>query len=102
REIALNVLTKVLQQKSYSNIQLNFALNNSELDDRDKALVTQLVYGTIQYKLLLEFQIKNLLRTEPKENFVTPLLLMSVYQLYFLDKVPDHAVLNSANELAKK
>lgn len=102
REVALNVLTKVLQQKSYSNIQLNFSLNNSTLDERDKALVTQLVYGTIQYKLFLEYQIKHLLRAKPKESFVVPLLLMSVYQLQFLDKIPDHAVLNSANELAKK
>lgn len=102
REVALMTLEKVLQQKSYSNLQLNQALKKSQLEMRDQALVTQLVYGTIQHKIFLEYQIKDLLRTEPKNAFVRPILLLSLYQLFFLDKIPDHAVINEANLLAKK
>lgn len=102
RSVALDTLIKVLKEKSYSNIQLNRALKNSALSDRDKHLATQIVYGTIQYKLFLEYQIKGMLKSQPKEDFVIPLLLLSIYQMDFLDKVPTHAIINEANELAKQ
>ncbi|WP_310651991.1 16S rRNA (cytosine(967)-C(5))-methyltransferase RsmB [Lactobacillus jensenii] len=101
RAVALATLIKVFKQKSYSNLSLSHALNENNLSQKDQAFVTQLVYGTIQYQLFLEYQLKDLLRTKLKEDYLKPLLLMSVYQLIFLNRVPNRAVLDEANKLAK-
>lgn len=102
RAISLETLIKVLQDKSYSNISLNNSLNHSDLSQADQNLATKIVYGTIQYRLFLEYQLKGLVRTKLTEKYLKPLLLMSIYQIVFLDKVPNRAVLDEANKLAKQ
>ena len=87
RSVALDTLLKIFKQKSYSNIALNNALEKSQLSPIDKALTTQIVYGTVQYKLYLEYQLKSLVQTKLKEDYLWPLLLMSAYQYFFLDKI---------------
>lgn len=49
----------------------------------------------------MEYQLKGLVRTKLTEKYIQPLLLMSLYQIVFLDKVPNRAVLDEANKLAK-
>lgn len=102
RSVALKTLINVFNKKSYSNISLNHNLNKSDLSITDQNLATKLVYGTIQYRLFLEYQLKGLIRTKVKEDYIEPLLLMSTYQLFFLDKIPNRAVLDEANKLAKQ
>ncbi|KRL30645.1 rRNA methylase [Lactobacillus kefiranofaciens subsp. kefirgranum DSM 10550 = JCM 8572] len=50
----------------------------------------------------MEYQLKGLVRTKITEKYLKPLLLMSLYQIIFLDKVPNRAVLDEANKLAKQ
>lgn len=102
RSIALETLMSVLQNKSYSNLSLNNNLRQAKLSVTDQNLVTNLVYGTIQYKIYLEYQLKGLVKTKLTEKYLEPLLLMSIYQIQFLDKIPTRAVLDEANKLAKK
>lgn len=102
RGISLETLVKVLEDGSYSNISLNNSLEHSDLSLADQNLATRIVYGTIQYRLFLEYQLKGLIRTKITEKYLKPLLLMSLYQIIFLDKVPNRAVLDEANKLAKK
>lgn len=102
RSLALETLIRVFEKNSYSNIALNNALEKSNLSDRDKALATNIVYGTIQYKIFLEYQLQPLLKTKIKDNFIKPLLLMSAYQYFFLEKVPANAIFDEANKLAKR
>ena len=101
RSVALDTLIKVLNQNSYSNIALNNALEKSKLSDKDKALTTKIVYGTIQYKIFLDYQIKPLIKTKLKDKFIYPLLLMSAYQYFFLERIPTNAIFDEANKLAK-
>ena len=102
RSVALDTLIKVLNQNSYSNIALNHALEKSDLSERDKALATKIVYGTIQYKIFLDYQLKPLIKTKLKDKFIYPLLLMSAYQYFFLERIPTNAIFDEANKLAKK
>ncbi|GHV97766.1 ribosomal RNA small subunit methyltransferase B [Lactobacillus nasalidis] len=101
RTVALDTLMKVINQGSYSNISLNHALKAAKLPAEESRLATNLVYGTIQYQLYLEYQLRGLVKSRLKEAYLKPLLLMSAYQIFFLDKVPDRAVLDEANKLAK-
>ena len=102
RNLALAVLEDVFVNQAYSNIALNKHLKGSQLSAADKGLVTEIVYGTVARKLTLEWYLSHFIEDRDKlDNWLYVLLLMSVYQVRFLDKVPDHAVVNEAVELAK-
>lgn len=101
RQVALETLIKVFESQGYSNLSLNSALSKNKLSVKDQNLVTELVYGTIQYQLYLDYQLTGLVKTKLKDRYLRPLLLMSLYQLIFLDKIPNRAVLDEANKLAK-
>jgi 16S rRNA (cytosine967-C5)-methyltransferase len=104
REAALEVLVRTEQDRSYSNLLLNQTLQKYTLDKPDAGLTTEIVYGTIQRQntidyFLKKFVAKGLAKLEP---WVRSLLRLSFYQLYYLDRIPDHAVVNEAVNLAKR
>ena len=102
RNLALAVLEDVFVNQAYSNIALNKDLKGSKLSAADKGLVTEIVYGTVARKLTLEWYLSHFIQDRDKlDNWLYVLLLMSAYQVRFLDKVPDHAVVNEAVEIAK-
>ena len=102
RNLALAVLEDVFINQAYSNIALNKHLKGSQLSAADKALVTEIVYGTVARKLTLEWYLSHFIEDRDKlDNWIYILLLMSAYQLRYLDKIPNHAVVNEAVELAK-
>ncbi|MDU7194668.1 MAG: 16S rRNA (cytosine(967)-C(5))-methyltransferase RsmB [Streptococcus sp.] len=102
RSLALAVLEDVLVNQAYSNIALNKHLKGSQLSAADKGLVTEIVYGTVARKLTLEWYLSHFIEDRDKlDNWLYILLLLSAYQLRYLDKVPNHAVVNEAVELAK-
>ena len=102
RSLALAVLEDVLVNQAYSNIALNKHLKVSQLSVADKGLVTEIVYGTVARKLTLEWYLSHFIQDRDKlDHWLYILLLLSAYQVRFLDKVPDHAVVNEAVELAK-
>lgn len=101
---ALLILNKIFLEGAYGNLALNKALKNSTLDSRDKALVTELVYGTVKAKGTLDWLLaKNINRSLHK---VTPVILnilrMAVYQMFYLTKIPASAACNEAVKLAKE
>ena len=102
RSLALAVLEDVLVNQAYSNIALNKHLKGSQLSAADKGLVTEIVYGTVARKLTLEWYLSHFIQDRDKlDNWLYILLLLSAYQLRYLDKIPNHAVVNEAVELAK-
>ena len=104
RLVAINVIEKVLNDNAYSNIVLGIELNKSELSDKDKALVTEIVYGTLKYKYTIDKILCNYIKKgiDKLESFVLNILRISVYQIRYLDKVPSFAVVNEAVNLTKK
>lgn len=103
RELALIVLTKIDQERAYSNIQLNQAIMQSNLSAQEISLATELVYGTLQRRATLDWVISKLVQVDKKlEDWVRNLIRLSLYQLLFLERIPSHAIVNEAVELAKK
>ncbi len=103
RSIALKVLNRVFNEGAYSNLVLSNELNNSDLNDKDKALVTEIVYGTIRRKRSLDILIESFVRDiSIMDKRILNILRMALYQLKFLDKVPSYAACNEAVEEAKK
>ncbi|WP_085524024.1 16S rRNA (cytosine(967)-C(5))-methyltransferase RsmB [Tuberibacillus sp. Marseille-P3662] len=102
RQIALETLLKVEQEGAYSQLTLNAAIENHDLNRQDTGLLTNIVYGVLQQKRLLEFYLEPYIKQKKMKRWVRLLLLMSVYQKVFLDKVPEHAIVNEAVRLAKR
>lgn len=104
RELALEVLTKVEKTNAYSNIQLNQSILKSNLTKLDINFATEIIYGTIQRLNTIDWVINRFLKSNIKdlEIWVKNLLRLSVYQIMYLDRVPSHAIVNEAVELAKK
>lgn len=99
---ALLILEAVFDQGAYSNIALNQHLSVSQLSDQDKGLTTELVYGTIARKITLEWHLSQVIADRDKlEPWVYYLLMLSLYQLLYLDKLPAHAIVHEAVSLAK-
>ncbi|WP_272949056.1 16S rRNA (cytosine(967)-C(5))-methyltransferase RsmB [Paenibacillus contaminans] len=104
REIAMDVLTRVDTDKAYSNLLLNQMLQKHKLERPDAGLATELVYGTIQRlntidHFLARFVAKGIHKLEP---WVRSLLRLSFYQIYYLQRIPAHAAVNEAVNIAKK
>ncbi|MBI6875056.1 16S rRNA (cytosine(967)-C(5))-methyltransferase RsmB [Clostridium aciditolerans] len=104
RRTAVKVLGEVLQKGAFSNIVLGRELNKSNLNDKDRALATEIVYGTLKYKytidVILNYYIKSDL--EKMDGDILNILRISLYQMIYLDKIPEFAVVNEAVELAKR
>ncbi|SDJ73739.1 16S rRNA (cytosine967-C5)-methyltransferase [Jeotgalicoccus aerolatus] len=101
RSLALELYEEVIDDKAYSNIVLNEALRFEELNAQDRGLLTEILYGTLQHKLTLEYYVRPFIKTKLR-RWQRYLLLISVYQLEYLDRVPDFAVINEAVEIAKE
>ncbi|PLT34259.1 16S rRNA (cytosine(967)-C(5))-methyltransferase RsmB [Bacillus sp. V5-8f] len=102
REIALDVLESVEKNQSYSNLLLNSMIKKHGLEGPDSGLLTEIIYGTIQRKMTLDYYLQPFIKNQKKtQSWVISLLRMSLYQMVFLDKIPDHAILFEGVEIAK-
>lgn len=104
REVALDVLVRVEQQGAYSNLLLGSSLQKGALSREDTGLATELVYGTISRMITLDYVLegfvsKGVAKLQP---WVRNLLRLSLYQIMYLDRVPSHAAVNEAVNIAKK
>lgn len=102
RLYALDTITAIFNKKKYSNIEINHTLANKEMDQRSKGLYTQLVYGVLKNKILLDHYLKPYLKGKNLKEWVRHLLEMSIYQLVFLDRIPDYAITSDAVEICKR
>lgn len=104
RRISIDILEEVFNKNAFSNIALGKHLDKSSLDLKDKALVTEIVYGTIKYKYTIDKILENFLKNGLKkiDSIVLNILRISIYQLKYLDKIPEFAVVNEGVELAKR
>lgn len=104
REAALKVLCEIDVNKAYINSALNSAIKDNELCDRDKALLSEIVYGAVKNRLCLDYVIDifSKLKSNKISAWVLNILRMGIYQILFLDKIPDSAACNECVKLAKK
>ncbi|WP_407891263.1 16S rRNA (cytosine(967)-C(5))-methyltransferase RsmB [Lacticaseibacillus sp. N501-2] len=102
RDLAVTVLEKVEKQGSYSNLTLDATLKKYTLDPRDAHLLTNIVYGVIQHRMTLDFYLAPFVGDRKLDAWVRVLLQGAVYQMVYLDKVPERAIFYDATEIAKR
>ncbi|MFA7662157.1 MAG: 16S rRNA (cytosine(967)-C(5))-methyltransferase RsmB [Anaerovoracaceae bacterium] len=102
RKTAFLTLMDVESKKSYSNIALNHQIKRNRPDN--PAFVRELTYGVLENKILLDYIIDQFVpsgadRLKPQDLNV---LRMGIYQLGYMDSVPEYAAVNESVNLAKK
>ncbi|MGS2776798.1 16S rRNA (cytosine(967)-C(5))-methyltransferase RsmB [Robertmurraya sp. GLU-23] len=103
RESVVAILEQIEKNQSYSNLLLNNVIKKNQIASKDIGLLTELTYGTLQRKMTLDYYLEPFIKNPKKlENWVKQLLRMTLYQMLYLDKIPDRAAIHEAVEIAKK
>jgi len=100
---AVEILESIEKNQAYSNLLINHAIEDNRYSNVDAALLTELTYGTLQRKMTLDYYLEPFIQNQKRlESWVRQVLRISVYQMKYLTKIPDRAILFEAVEIAKK
>ena len=105
RELAVNMLLEIAEQNKYSHLVIRNVLDKyNYMDGRDKAFLKRITEGTLERKIEIDYVLNQFSKVSVSKMkpFIRNLLRVSVYQLLFMDSVPERAVCNEAVKLAGK
>ena len=104
RDAALQALHSVEVNASYADLSLERILKHSSLDPRDKRLATELTFGCIRWQRRIDYLIDAFLKGDAGrlDVYTRNILRLGVYQLFFLDRIPDYAAISEAVIQAKR
>jgi 16S rRNA (cytosine967-C5)-methyltransferase len=103
RDVAVETLLQIEKNQAYSNLLLNSMIMKHHVTEKDIGLLTEIVYGTLQRRETLDYLLAGFLKKAKKiEAWVQILLRISIYQMVYLDRIPERAVLFESVEIAKK
>jgi len=103
RALASQILIQCEKSRSYANLALDAALKREGLAGADAALCAALVYGVVERRRTLDYQLESLLK-QPLSQLpaeARAALRLGLYQLFFLQRVPAHAAIFESVALAK-
>jgi 16S rRNA (cytosine967-C5)-methyltransferase len=101
REIAFRVLRKRSELGNYVENLLDSELAGATISPRDRALCQELVYGVVRWQAALDWIAGQKTGPRPQKPAIQTLLRLGLYQIFFLDRVPDHAAVNETVEMAR-
>ncbi|MCP1108808.1 16S rRNA (cytosine(967)-C(5))-methyltransferase RsmB [Ohessyouella blattaphilus] len=105
REIILETLLMVTKEGAFSHQALKNVLDKYQyLEKKERAFITKVVSGTLEFMLQLDYIIDSYSKVKVKKMkpVIREILRSSVFQIMYLDRVPDAAICNEAVKLAKK
>jgi 16S rRNA (cytosine967-C5)-methyltransferase len=104
RAIAAYILNRYDRSDSYIDKLLEAELKSNDLERKDKAFLTQLVNGTVRWRAKLDWILIGFFHGEFQKsmNIVKNAMRIALYQVLFMDKVPEHAAINESVELVKQ
>ncbi len=104
RKMAAQLLYDILENGAYANLALDKALRDLSLTAPEKNLLTEIVNGTVRMLKHLDWVLKLFLKTgiEKQHPWMRNILRISLYQIIFMDKIPDYACVNDAVELTAR
>ena len=104
RTAAYTALLKVDVNAGYSNIVIDKAIKEADLDQRDASLAAAIFYGVLERRITLDYIINQFSRIPAKQ--MTPdileILRMACYQILYMEKIPHSAAVNEAVNMAKQ
>ncbi len=104
RGLAVKILNRVERTDAYLNLLLDNEMKNTELEGPDKALLFEIVHGVVRWMGRLDWVLNGFYKgtfSKAIPNLKNG-LRVALYQILFLDRVPDYAAVNEAVEFVKK
>ncbi|BAQ63544.1 16S rRNA (cytosine(967)-C(5))-methyltransferase [Geminocystis sp. NIES-3709] len=103
RQLAFQALQNIYQQKAYTDIALERVFSSTSLSSFDRHLVSELVYGIVRRKRTLDSLINQLATKKASQQPLNLRIIiqLGLYQLRYLDKIPESAAVNTSVDLAK-
>lgn len=104
RALALKSLVKCDRDSKFANLEINSTLDKNPMSDSDRGLYTALVYGVLEREMLLDYVLSPYLKktVSSLDPEVRCALRLGAVQIFFFDKIPDHAVCDETVEIIKK
>lgn len=105
REVAADALTEINKTGAYNNVTLRkYLRQNGAMPKADRAFVTECVNGTLRNMIYIDHIINAFSKTkaEKMKPFICSVIRTAVYEIIFMDKVPDSAACSQAVELVKR
>ncbi len=104
RAAAVLSLNSCIKNGKFVNLELDAAIKKYGFEDKDKAFFTRLLYGTVERKITLDYIIRGLSKTEMSkiQPMVLCILQTGLYQIFYMDRVPDSAACDESTELVKQ
>ena len=104
RGLAVKILNRVERTDAYLEKLLDHEMRNSELSGQDKALLYEIVHGVVRWMGRLDWILNGFYKGQFSKAIpnLKNGLRVALYQILFLDKIPDHAAVNEAVEFVKK
>ena len=102
RGAAWDVLNRILLEDGYTSLSLGEELDKVRMSPRDKRLCTNIVYTTVENLINLDYALDTCIeRTDTTDKSIRNLLRLSASQVFFMDRVPESAVVNEAVKLTR-
>ena len=104
RGLAVKILNRVERTDAYLDKLLDNELRNAELNGPDKALLYEIVHGVTRWEGRLDWILNGFYKGQFSKAIpnLKNGLRVALYQILFLDRIPDHAAVNEAVEFVKK
>ncbi len=102
RQIAARVLGQRNSDGEFVENLLQRAFVNTQLSDADRRLCQELVYGVVRWQATLDWLIARKTNDRQQKPALQNLLRLGLYQIFWLDRIPDHAAVHETVELAKQ
>lgn len=104
RKLAVKALIKINTENAYSNLTVKSLFKDNDLSSANKAFAIALVYGVLDRRITLDYVLQKFLKTPLKKvaPFTLEVLRTALYQIMFMDKVPNSAAVDEAVKLVKK
>ena len=104
RELALKTLYEITYEGAFSNIAVKNMISGKDLSKQDKDFFSRIVYGTLDKELTLDYYISSLSKIKLKKisKYILIILRMGMYQIKFMDAIPDRAAVNESVKLARR
>ncbi len=100
REIAARILQQ--QEKAADYVENLLEAGLPDLAPADRGLCQELVYGAVRWQRTLDWLIARKTEGRTQKTALQILLRLGLYQMFWLDRIPDHAAVHETVELAKR
>ena len=101
RYLTFLALKEIILENKFSNEIIDQYLTKNFLNSNDRRLFTNLVYGVTFYNLRLDYELSSFLKVNKTDPMTLLILKMTIFQMFYLERIPDYAAINEAIEIVK-